>query len=119
MSGGFITCETQLVCFPRTWKDSVLQISQSSEALGTLLRRLMNEREGAGAAAYIPLSPCSQSVTAMRALTTAATASRLRSVVAGAVEHCSAIPCHSMLWRDVTLQFVLYFDIVFDVIACT
>jgi len=35
------------------------------------------------------------------------------------VEHCSAIPCHSMLWRDVTLQFVLYFDIVFDVIACT
>jgi len=30
------------------------------------------------------------------------------------VEHCSAIPCHSMLWRDVTLQFVLYFDIVFD-----
>ena len=37
----------------------------------------------------------------------------------GDVEHCSAIPCHSMLWRDVTLQFVLYFDIVFDVIACT
>ena len=35
------------------------------------------------------------------------------------VEHCSAIPCHSMLWRDVTLQFVLYFDIIFDVIACT
>jgi len=35
------------------------------------------------------------------------------------VEHCSAIPCHSMLWRDVTLQFVPYFDIVFDVIACT
>ena len=35
------------------------------------------------------------------------------------VEHCSAIPCHSMLWGDVTLQFVLYFDIVFDVIACT
>jgi len=36
-----------------------------------------------------------------------------------AVEHCSEIPCHSMLWRDVTLQFVPYFDIVFDVIACT
>jgi len=35
------------------------------------------------------------------------------------VEQCSAISCHSMLWRDVTLQFVLYFDIVSDVIACT
>jgi len=35
------------------------------------------------------------------------------------VEHCSAISCHSLLWRDVTLQFVLYFDIVFDVIACS
>jgi len=34
------------------------------------------------------------------------------------VEHCSAIPCHSMLWREVTSQSVLYFDIVFDVIAC-
>ena len=40
-------------------------------------------------------------------------------VAALAVEHCSAISCHSMLWRDVTLQFVLYLDIVFDVIACT
>ena len=39
--------------------------------------------------------------------------------IGGSVEHCSAIPCHSMLWRDVTLQFVLYFDIVFDVIACS
>ena len=35
------------------------------------------------------------------------------------VEHCSAISCHSMLWREVTLQSVLYFDIVCDVIACT
>ena len=39
--------------------------------------------------------------------------------ISSRVEHCSAIPCHSMLWRDVTLQFVLYSDIVFDVIACT
>lgn len=39
--------------------------------------------------------------------------------IGGSVEHCSAISCHSMLWRDVTLQFVLYFDIVFDVIAYT
>jgi len=34
------------------------------------------------------------------------------------VEQFSATPCYSMLWRDVTLQFVLYFDFVFDVIAC-
>ena len=40
-------------------------------------------------------------------------------ILSAAVEHCSAIPCHSMLWRDVTLQIVLYFAIVFDVIACT
>jgi len=41
------------------------------------------------------------------------------NAIGGSVEHCSAIPCHSMLWWDVTLQFVLYFDIVFDKIACT
>jgi len=31
----------------------------------------------------------------------------------GAAEMFSAIPCDSTRWRDVTLQFVLYFDIVF------
>jgi len=47
------------------------------------------------------------------------TTSDVTNAIGGSVEHCSAISCHSMLWRDVTLQFVLYFDIVFDVIACT
>jgi len=54
------------------------------------------------------------------------TQSRLHSAMSEAanatinsVEHCSATPCHSMLWRDVTLQFVPDFDIAFDVIACT
>jgi len=77
----------------------VLQISQSSEALGTLFRRLMNEGEGAGAAAYIPLSPCSQSVTTLRSLTTASTASRLRSVVAGAAVFGAGSLRHCELWQ--------------------
>ena len=47
------------------------------------------------------------------------TTSDVTNAIGGSVEHCSAIPCHSTLWRDVTLQFVLYFDAVFDVIACT
>ena len=49
----------------------------------------------------------------------AITTSDVTHAIGGSVEHRSAIPCHTMFWRDVTLQFVLYFDLVFDVIAYT
>jgi len=35
------------------------------------------------------------------------------------VAHCSAIPCHAILWLDLTLQLLSNFDNVFDGIACT
>jgi len=47
------------------------------------------------------------------------TTSDVTHAIGGSVELWSAIPCHSMLWRDVTLHYALYFDIVFDVIGCT
>jgi len=47
------------------------------------------------------------------------TTSDVTHAIGGSVERCSALPCHSMLWRVVTLQLVLYFGIVFDVIART
>jgi len=43
----------------------------------------------------------------------------VEKICATRVGHCSAIPWHSMLWWDVTLRSVLYFDIEFAVMACT
>jgi len=45
--------------------------------------------------------------------------SKVTHAIWGSLEHCSAILCHSMLWLDVTLQLVMYSDMIFDVIACS
>ena len=58
-----------------------------------------DEREDTGAVAYISPLPSSQSVTAMRALTAAATASQLRSVVADSAFFDAESLRRCELWR--------------------